>query len=292
VIVRRVLVPLDGSRLAESVLPTAASVAQALRARVVLLHVLEREAPASVHGEAHLTTAEDARRYLESHATRLRSEGIDVLVDVHDRPVHDVAVALDEHAHELDADLIAMCAHGRTNLRDRALGTIAEQILRGGSVPILLRTVRHPHDAGFRLRNLLVPVDFDHDVDAALDAARTLAGPYNATITLLTVSESPPAARRFLPSASARARQLDQADAEQRLDALVEGLRAERFEARGVVADDEPPAAIAAARESLPAELIVVVTDVHGGLASWYDPSTLQRLLAIPDLTLLLIREL
>jgi nucleotide-binding universal stress UspA family protein len=56
---------------------------------------------------------------------------------------------------------------------------------------------------------------------------------------------------------------------------------------------DQPPSeAIAAASESLPAELIVLVTDAHGGLSSWYDPSTLQRLLALPDLTLLLIKEL
>jgi nucleotide-binding universal stress UspA family protein len=292
-IVGPILVPLDGSQLAEAALPMAASVAQRLHTRVFLLHVLERDAPATVHGEAHLTLASDAKRYLENQATRLRREGIEVQVDLHERPVGDVAVALDEHAHELDAHLIAMCAHGSTNLRDRVLGTIAEQILRGGSVPILLRTVRRPRRSPFRLRNLLLPIDFDHDIDVAVDAARSFARPYGAAITLLTAPEPPPpAARRFLPSASALARELDQAKAERGLGALGEQLRSEGFVANTMFVDRPPSEAIAAASASLPAELIVLVTDAHGGLSSWYDPSTLQRLVAMPDLTLLLIKEL
>jgi len=291
--VRRILVPLDGSRLAEAALPMAASAAKALKARLVLVHVLERDAPERVHGEPHLTDASEARGYLESHASRLRGERLDAEVDVHKRPVRDVAVAIDEHVHELDADLIAMCAHGRTNLRDRGLGTIAEQILRGGSVPILLRTVRRPGDGGFRPRRLLVPIDFEHDVEEALDTARTFAKPYGAAVTLLTVPEpAPEPTRKLLPSASALAHEYERENAQRRLDEVAGQLRAAGFDANAIVADERPSEAIARASESLPAELIVLVTDVHGGLSSWYDPSTLQRLLALPELTLLLIKEL
>ena len=291
--VRRILVALDGSPLAEAVLPAAASLAQMLPAHLILLHVLERDPPPSVHGEAHLTSAADAKRYLDGQAARLRRAGIDVESDVHERPVRDVAAALDRHAHELDADLIAMCAHGRTNLRDRLLGTIAERILRGGSIPILLRTVRQPRTEEFRLRNVLVPVDFGHDVDAAVDAARAFARAYRATITLLTVPEaaSPPGTG-MLPTTTAAARAFDQASAANRLDALADRLRSESFDARAIVAGEEPFDAIAAATQSLPAELIVLVTDAHGGVSRWYDPSTAQRVLAVPDLTLLLIKEL
>jgi nucleotide-binding universal stress UspA family protein len=291
--ITRVLVPLDGSRLAESALPAAASVAETMHAQVLLLHVLEQDPPPSVHGEPHLASVDDADEYLGRLAEVLRRDGIEVESHVHERPVRDVAAAVDQHTHELAADLIAMCAHGRANPRERLLGTIAERILRGGSIPILLRTVRQPHEAPFTLRNLLVPVDFRHDVDAALDAARTFARAYGARVTLLTVPEDgPPAASRLLPGASALAREFDEVDAQQQIDALAERLRAERFDARALLAENEPSDAIAAARESLPAELIILVTDVHGGLASWYDPSTGQRLLAMPDLTLLLIKEL
>jgi nucleotide-binding universal stress UspA family protein len=160
-------------------------------------------------------------------------------------------------------------------------------------VPILLRTVRRPKHTAFHLQHVLVPIDFQHDVEAALDPARTLARAYGAEITVLTVPERvADEVRRLLPSASALAQEYEAAELERRLDRVVEDLQAAGFRAGTVFATGRPSDAIAAASASLPAELIVLVTDVHGGLSSWYDPSTLQRLLTLPDLTLLLIKEL
>jgi nucleotide-binding universal stress UspA family protein len=291
-IVRRILVPLDGSQLAEAALPAATSVAQRLGAQVLLLHVLERDAPENVHGEPHLTRAAAAHEYLEAHAMQLRDRGVEVEEHVHERPVSDVASALDGHSHEFGVDLIVMCAHGRTNPLDRALGTIAERMLRGGSSPILLRTVRRPQDAAFDVQNLLVAIDFGHDVELELDAARTFAGAYRAPITLLTTPEpASSTARRLLPSASALAGEFDEADAGPRLGAYADGLRGGGFEASAMVAKGDPSSAIVAAARSLAWPVIAVITDAHGGLASWYAPSTLQRLLGTPDLALLLIKE-
>jgi nucleotide-binding universal stress UspA family protein len=288
----RILVPLDGSPLAEAVMPAACSLAKRLGATLLLLHVLEHEPPAAVHGEPHLSDAREAFDYLERQATGLRREGIAVESHVHERPVDDVAPAVDMHAHEFGADLIAMCAHGRTNLRTRLIGSIAERILRAGSVPVLLRTVRRAEAPAFDLRRLLVPIDFGHDVDAALAAARVLAPPYDAAVTLLAAPERPPpTTSRLLPGTSALMRAYDLDALRDRLAQVADRLRGDVPGVEALVAAEPPTAAILAAGDALPADLIVLVTDAHGGLASWSEPSTVQQLLRRADMTLLLIRE-
>ena len=64
--------PLDGSQLAEAILPVASSFAQQLGATLILLHVLEQEPPRDVHGEPHLAHAAAAQSYLEERARALR----------------------------------------------------------------------------------------------------------------------------------------------------------------------------------------------------------------------------
>ncbi|MGH3101541.1 MAG: universal stress protein, partial [Thermoleophilia bacterium] len=219
----RILLPLDGSRLAEAVLPAVRSLAETLEARLLLLHVLEREPPAAVYGEPHLGTAQEARGYLEQQADELRRQGIAVECHVHGRPVDDVARAIHAHARELDAELIAMCAHGRSNLRTRIIGSIAERTLRADSLPILLRTVRRPEFGDFTLRRLLVPIDFGHDVEAALSAARVLAPPYSATVTLLAAVEpAAPATSLLLPGTSTLTLEYDADDLRRRLAPLAD----------------------------------------------------------------------
>jgi nucleotide-binding universal stress UspA family protein len=290
---RRILVPLDGSALAEAILPAACVLSGQLGSEVALLHVVEREPPATVHGEPHLGGHDEAVAYLEARAQGLREQGVPVTVHVHERPVADVAIAIDYHAHELEADLIAMCAHGRTNLRTRLMGSIAERILRGGSVPILLRTVREPEAGAFGLHTVLVPIDFGHDVEAATTAARTLATPAHANVVLLSALEPREAATsRLLPGTAALAREFDLEHLGRNLDRLAIPLRDAGLDVRTIVDDRRPADAILAAADELAADVIVLVTDAHGGLSSWYEPSTGRRLLERPRLTLLLIKEL
>ena len=71
----RILVPLDGSRLAEYAMGAAASLAARFHARLLLLHVLERGAPATVHGDRHLTGVEEAEAYLREVAARWSGDG-------------------------------------------------------------------------------------------------------------------------------------------------------------------------------------------------------------------------
>ena len=76
----RVLVPLDGSPLAEAALPVAESIRREFGSVVTLIHLIEKRPPRRVHGEPHLRGEEEARRYLDRlealAETRVRYVGV------------------------------------------------------------------------------------------------------------------------------------------------------------------------------------------------------------------------
>ena len=115
------LVPLDGSNLAATVLSaTAYRGATHTGATVTLLHVIEHHPPQAVHGERHLTTVDEARRYLAGVAATAAASlppTIRVEQHVHPNQEDDVARSIVEHARELRVDLIVMCTHGSGSLR-------------------------------------------------------------------------------------------------------------------------------------------------------------------------------
>jgi nucleotide-binding universal stress UspA family protein len=144
---RRVLVPLDDTELARSILCHATRVAEP-GAQLVLLTVIE---PLSWQSwPDHMgTPAPDerereaaARAWLEETAEPLRALGFQV----------ETRVSLSRHcaqeilavAREIDANLVALATHGRSGLVRAALGSVADQVVRGTVVPVLLlHPLRH-----------------------------------------------------------------------------------------------------------------------------------------------------
>src|SRR3989304_5666557 len=118
---RHLLVPLDGSPMAESVLSATADLVRRLSAHVTLLHVLERGAPKTVHGERHLTQPAEAEAYLRGGAEWLDCGGVgaDFLVR---RDGGDVAKSIADGAAEIGADLVVLCTHGWRGLRGVLFG--------------------------------------------------------------------------------------------------------------------------------------------------------------------------
>jgi nucleotide-binding universal stress UspA family protein len=144
---RRILVPLDGSEMAEHVLSPVTSVAGAVGAEVFLFQVAVDQ-PASMFGsdwfflpaEGEFEEKErEAQAYLERVAGHLREDGIQVFTGTQIGPV---AQSIMEYAEANEIDLIAMCTHGRTGLARWALGSVADRVLRAGGVPILLVRAR------------------------------------------------------------------------------------------------------------------------------------------------------
>ena len=128
---KRVLIPVDGSEMAEGVLPLIEQIAGPLALEVILLSVVE---PTPVVDE--LARRRDAARvYLADLATELRAKGI--RVEKTDRCGDPVEQILDT-ARADGADLIAMTTHGRTGPARLLFGSVAEGVLRQADVPVVL----------------------------------------------------------------------------------------------------------------------------------------------------------
>lgn len=150
-LLRRILVPLDGSELAESVVDHAVMLATPGETELVLLQVV---IPVGLASNAFVTDGlyfdrDDINRrqaaageYLERVAKELRANGFATTtrVAVEGRVAREIL----ETAEQCDADLIAIATHGRGAVARVALGSVADKILRAASMPLLM--LRPPPD--------------------------------------------------------------------------------------------------------------------------------------------------
>ena len=147
---KRIVVPVDGSDLAEIVLPHVESIAgNPAVEEVVFLHVLETF-PSSIPGGDLYIREEDAKRLREQH----RSEAEKYLESLKDKVGFlggrgkfeiiggKTEEAIIEYAMKSPADLIIMATHGRSGVTRWMLGSVAERVLRWSCVPVLI--VRPP----------------------------------------------------------------------------------------------------------------------------------------------------
>ena len=132
----RILVPLDGSPLAEAVLPQVIELATLRKAEIVLLRVaLAHATLGSDPVEAQVHVVEEAQAYLAKIETNLVGQGLAVKSVV--RYGHAADEILD-HVRVGGAEMIAMSTHGRGGVRRWVLGSVAETVVRHSPVPVLL----------------------------------------------------------------------------------------------------------------------------------------------------------
>lgn len=183
---KSVLVPLDGSPLAEDALPFAEEFSKRLGIEVNLFHVCEPGGEDSRHM---------CQAYVDRAADRLQMDK--------PLPIQSLAVtgkAADEiidHAKDNDIDFILMATHGRSGIGRWLMGSTADKVLRASPVPVLLvragdsLTAARVQEMG---RTLLVPLDGSEHAESVLPYVEALAagnGPVKTRIILLRVYERP-----------------------------------------------------------------------------------------------------
>ena len=128
---KRILLPLDGSKMAEKALKPAAALAQALGSELVLF-----EASVPFLFESSTRAAKRmAQRYLKGVADRLKEQGVRASIAVQAGPA---AQTITQYARRNHIDLIAMYTHGRKGIARMALGSVADRVLRAGNTPVMM----------------------------------------------------------------------------------------------------------------------------------------------------------
>lgn len=143
-----VTVPLDGSELAESVLPYAEGLAQQVSLEMHLLRIVSIGPLITAGGmhSAYVDTApieedlvREATAYLNKVAQRLTERGLTASCTVEKRYA---ALAIADHLRDMPCNLVAICTRGRSGLGRMIIGSVADSIIRSASVPVLVITPR------------------------------------------------------------------------------------------------------------------------------------------------------
>lgn len=300
--IRTILVPLDGSPQAESVLPAACRLARAAHATLLLIRVAQA-GPSFIDGAyAEIEAVTVARRYLDRVAQNLSARGLVVRTDVF---VHDPANAIATAALVHGADLIAMCTHGRSGLGRLLLGSVAEAVLHESDVPVLLvrSTARGrlpaPRFVG-PYRRILVPLDETPFVERALRFVGGADWTRTADLLLLYSEQAEAVPLVAEPYGLLSARTYEAVErAIQRDCAVARGYLEQAAERHApgrprqcYVTVGDPGQAIARLAAEQEADLVVMATHARTGLSRLREGSIGAQVLRHVDVPVLFIPEM
>lgn len=295
--ITHLLVPLDGSALAESVLPAVSYLASAFHTRVTLVHVIEQNPPSEVHGQPHLRTPGDAQEYLEGIAERALPEGIAVEYHVHTSAVQDVARSIVDHVEEFATDLIVMCTHGHGGPREWLFGSIAQQVIGLGSTPVLLiqpNGGEKPRE--FRCGNMLIPLDGNPAHEGSLPVVAEFARSCHSKVHLLmvvptfgTVSGQLTVISRLMPGSTSKMLDMAVKSAGEYLQAHESDLRDSGIDVSYEVLRGDPASLIESTASELDVDVIIFGTHGKAGTDAFWSGSVTSKVCKNCHIPLLLI---
>ncbi|MDX1413572.1 MAG: universal stress protein [Candidatus Promineifilaceae bacterium] len=182
---QHILVPLDGSGLAEASLSVARSVSMAFNAQITLLTVIQESQRSSqlMSGPGYSANGEQML-YLQQIASQLESSGLPVRTKVSDGAVSEAIYS----AVSVKNDLIVMSTHGRSGFKRLVAGSVASKVIQTSKTPVLLLRPT----GGWRSRvtgfkRLLVALDGSAYSERVLPFVRLIAQNFSSEVTLLTV---------------------------------------------------------------------------------------------------------
>ena len=193
VMYRGMLVPLDGSPLAEVVLPYARALASRFNLDLALIYVADkRDSKSLLLPQAYVDRTADTIRREVAQDRRKRSgdiQGTRVAKVSGEVSVGSPAEEILRHADANDIDLILMATHGRSGISRWVMGSVADRVLRSSRIPVLLARARIPQDIANNEwpSTILVPLDGSGLSELVLPHVVALAKQPNARTTEVTL---------------------------------------------------------------------------------------------------------
>ncbi len=303
---RSILVPLDGSELAEKALAPAKQIASAMaqrsgsgrRTRLILLRAVSPmvllAADPYLYDEMARMSADEAQAYLGGVASDLSAADLAIETYVINGSP---AEAIVQFAAENDVDLIVMSSHGRTGSSRWVYGSVAEKVMH--HAPCATAIIRaHVDVAMFQNRNILVPLDGSELAERALEPALTLAEAVKSNVYMLRIVSG----REALPESISPAGEqieaaLGKADVEERTEA--EGYLQRVYTAHQnqhlffdvQVTSGDTAGAIINYAEQHKIDLIVMSSHGRSGMGRWLHGSVAEKVLRGADCATLIMRD-
>lgn len=191
----KILFPTDFSNCANQALPHALYLAEKYNAELHMLHgiVLHNDDP--YNPDLHFPNVEDVFNKLRENSdvqmtTNIKTHNVKdiTIIKVQERAISSTELILN-YSKEHDIDVIVLGTHGRRGIGHTFLGSVAEEVVRMASCPVLtVREQENPIPIE-NIENILVPVDYSEHSKKALTYAKEIASIYNAKLDLLHIYE-------------------------------------------------------------------------------------------------------
>jgi len=191
---KRILIALDGSDTAESIVPTVISIAQLFGSWVTLCSVIPHDkssfniSKSRFIEKIELESKQALTEYLHKLQSRLESKSIntDIIIKT-GNPPHEII----ELAENQDYDLIALATKGRSGIMRWMLGSVADHIIGSATTPILLisptEDIEYSIDKPHKLNSIIIPLDGSKLAESVLPIAESIAIKASAVINLVQV---------------------------------------------------------------------------------------------------------
>ena len=309
-----VLVPLDGTDLAEGILPYVVRIARGVGARITLLTAVDPdmlEVPSTLRGDAssrgvpsqerqragarrHEASGpfveqilENVERRAEANlrevAERLREQGVEVNSKI---VLGTPAEQISQSAADEGCDVIAMSTHGRNLIARGVLGSVTDKVIHSVSVPVLAitpeRARRYQQDPGENMTTLLAPLDGSELAEDVLPYVESLALAMSLRVTLVKALRLEGSSTAYLEGMSyptnAKIQQEVEQEADEYLEEVASGLREKGVRVDTKVILGTPASAIADYSHEIDCDVIAMATHGRSGISRWVLGSVTETL--------------